>query len=142
MATKLRAQDDVHGQAIHTGTGTLEIKTPDTVGHRLDDLLAARGPCVFGRLARRLAGVSRRVIKRPTERSNWAFSQLLSVPQHKCAWLGVPLLQVLAPHPSPSNTVARARPPGRVPSGRRGDGTSAPPAYIVDEPVEDAHATA
>jgi hypothetical protein len=141
MATKLRAEHDLHGQAIQTGTGILKIKTPDTLGHRLDDLLASRGPCVFGRLARRLAGVSRRVIKRPTERSNWAFPQLLSVPQHKCAWLGVPLLPLLAPHPTPSNVVARAWPQGLLPGGRRGDGPSAPPAFI-HEPLEDAHATA
>jgi hypothetical protein len=142
MATKLRAQHDVHGQAITTVADTVKLKILDTLAIRLDDRSAARGPCLLRMLAKRLAGPSSRIIKRFTLRSNWAFPQLLSFPRYKCALLAVPLLPIRAAHPGPSNIAAGAWPLGRLPIGGRGDGPSAPPPAMFDEALEDAHAAA
>jgi hypothetical protein len=138
MAMKLRARDGVHGQAINTVAGTVKIKIPDTLAHRPDDLPAATGPCVVRLLAKRLAGVSSRIIKRIIERSSPAFPQPFSFPRHRC----VLLLPVRAAHASPSHLVSRRWPLGRLPFGRPGDGPSGPPPAFRDEGLEDAHATA
>jgi hypothetical protein len=138
MAMKLRAKHDVHGQAINTVAGTVKIKTPDALAHRPDDLPAATGPCVVRLLAKRLVGVSSRIIKRIIERSSRAFPQPFSFPQHRC----VSLLPVRAAHASPSDMVSRRWPLGRLPIGERGDGPSGPPPAFRDEGLEDAHATA
>jgi len=40
MSAKLSAKDDVRGQVVNTMACTIKIKIPDTLAHRLDDLLA------------------------------------------------------------------------------------------------------